>query len=526
VKNSSGEFTPVIRKAGILLDQQSLASYMYLTDCDLAGGGPYVFQDPVNRREVTWGQDDVIGGGNVQSNCPMIASDYGCPTFESTVWVTYGTEFDLGGCDSNVVFLGDPKVEYRPEVVLPPSGYTTLKNAADVVYDATEKMKWAPSVHRDTLIMTEITFIDEGYHVKQWWFLQPPHLKSYGGSPAVFGFPAALEWNSTDYPDFSDNNFANYCRNPLDLRTCDPYRDSLFYFHGIHVSMDGNIYAGENLLDPQITGQHGLAHFDYEPINTGTGLVDEDALTLDETVYYTHPSVIYIKGGPVRVSGTFTGRYTIVTDDFIPYRRHAWPTPRATFGDPPLDILWCSIWIVDDIINSDALDGDMATHQPDEECVGGSDNILGLVSGANVIIANTRENGAWNSHWAQDVIIHAGIIAFNESFVVQYWQNTVSTNTGQFSSPPWGDGRGIPKYGPSGNVDERGTVELWGSIVQKFRGYMQRNQPGPYPTNDIGMDKDWQYDENLACNPPPFYPTIEFDNNERSVTLASYGPIE
>ena len=51
-------------------------------------------------------------------------------------------------------------------------------------------------------------------------------------------------------------------------------------------------------------------------------------------------------------------------------------------------------------------------------CVGGSENVLGLVSGANVYVANTQANGARNNTWNQDVHIHAHIIAFNESFGV------------------------------------------------------------------------------------------------------------
>ena len=33
-----------------------------------------------------------------------------------------------------------------------------------------------------------------------------------------------------------------------------------------------------------------------------------------------------------------------------------------------------------------------------------------------------------------------------------------------------------------------------------------RNNPGPYQTNDIGMDKNYNFDCNLKCNFPPLYP--------------------
>ena len=131
---------------------------------------------------------------------------------------------------------------------------------------------------------------------------------------------------------------------------------------------------------------------------------------------------------------------------------------------------------------------------------------MGLVYGANVYVANTPENGARNNYWFQDVHIHAHIIAFNESFSVQYWQNTMSTSGFTFSNPPYGDGQGVARYGNGGTIDYRGTIYLWGGIVQKYRGYTVRNNPGPYPTNDIGMDKNYNFDCNLKCNFPPLYP--------------------
>ena len=60
--------------------------------------------------------------------------------------------------------------------------------------------------------------------------------------------------------------------------------------------------------------------------------------------------------------------------------------------------MWNNIWIIDDLVNADTDgSGNMALHQPNlETCRGGSNNVLGLVSGANIVVANTPENGANN----------------------------------------------------------------------------------------------------------------------------------
>ena len=127
----------------------------------------------------------------------------------------------------------------------------------------------------------------------------------------------------------------------------------------------------------------------------------------------------------------------------------------------PIDTIWNNIWLTSDLINIDAVgassgypvyteDGNLSEFQPTSSCEGGSENIMGLVSGANIYIANTRDNGARNKFWDDDIVINAGLIALKESFVIQYWQNTTTTNAGYIyplgtqaaHDPPWGDGRG------------------------------------------------------------------------------------
>ena len=59
---------------------QTLGIYMYLTESEEAGGAPFVFDSPNNRREVNFGQNDILDG-IVQSNGQLVVSDFGCPDF-------------------------------------------------------------------------------------------------------------------------------------------------------------------------------------------------------------------------------------------------------------------------------------------------------------------------------------------------------------------------------------------------------------------------------------------------------------
>ena len=504
IRTSYGKEIEISRSVEMTFSRETLAEYMYLTDDEKAGGAPYVFSDAgTSRREVTFGAGDDLGGGNIQSNGTMVLSTYyPPPVFNSTVYITYGQTINLNGHNFNSVFQGDPDTLSRPPVKLPPVGYRELINASDYTIDATSMLKYGSgAASRDTLIMTDIEFLDTGeFRVKQWWYLKPPHLKwNYDSGVNPLPRPRDLEACTL---------------NGNDLRECPSYNDSLQAYHAKWVDGNGN----DQYLEPTICGPHGFSHCDFEPINRNTGSPDPGALLLDETKWTNRPVVIYVKGGQVRVHGTFKGRYTVVSDEYMTYRRHGWP--GGFYGAPPIDTIWCNIWLTGDLKNADAIGNTVP--QPRERCEGGSDNIMGLVSGANVIIANNWENGARNSYGSnQDIVIHADICAFNESFVIQYWQNTSSDY-----DPPHGDGRGPSIFGGNtGQSDIRGTVRLWGGVVQKYRGFMERNLPGPYDIfPGIGMDKDYHYDKNLSCAPPPSFPSIEYEGtDEVSLKLSDYG---
>ena len=66
-------------------------------------------------------------------------------------------------------------------------------------------------------------------------------------------------------------------------------------------------------------------------------------------------------------------------------------------------------------------------------------------------------------------------------------------------------------------------IYLWGGVVQRHRGYMKRNQVSPYGNASIGMDKSYHYDANLDCNPPPFYPAVEFDDGSGEIDIKLIG---
>ena len=69
----------------------------------------------------------------------------------------------------------------------------------------------------------------------------------------------------------------------------------------------------------------------------------------------------------------------------------------------------------------------------------------------------------------------------------------------------------------STSEDFRGYVRIWGGFVQVYRGYMKRNAAGPYDpciSCDIGVDKDYWWDDNLRCTTPPLYPErLECDDD-------------
>jgi len=254
------------------------------------------------------------------------------------------------------------------------------------------------------------------------------------------------------------------------------------------------------------TGDIEFQHFDFPEPTDVTDYIEYRTI-------YDNEAVIWIEGGQVRVKGIIGGRYTVATSSNVVYRMH--------YNNATLDTMPCNIWIIDDLIYEDS--------SPTGRVTPGSRNRLGLLSGGNVIVANTRPNGAKNQAFGSNVIINAAIIAMNESFLVHYWQNTTSGyNFVDLGGQVKGDGRGPVRFGGvTGSGDIRGTITLWGSVTQAKRGYVKRNAPGPYSISPgIGYNKNYHYDYNLRDFPPPHWPETRLTNGGANLKLTSYGAYE
>ena len=285
-----------------------------------------------------------------------------------------------------------------------------------------------------------------------------------------------------------------------------------------------------------------IQHFDFEYWNAaGIDGSNCDIFSCPDIIYESEyvymnktffskgssPQILYIKGGQVLVRGVIDGQYTIVTDDFTEYRRHD--------DNDKIDRVWGNIWLIDDLVYLDSYGSGAVMHPED----GGTNHVLGLVSGGSVIIANTRPNGARGRQYGSNININAAILAMNGGFIAHYWQNTLLGYHDWNDGLGYGiiaDGRGGHRNyyrsdGQSGiytgGNDIRGTVNLWGSVTQFKRGYMKRNYPGPYNVSPgVGYDKNYHYDWNLKLRPPPYFPDLQSTNNSVILKMASYGEID
>jgi len=143
--------------------------------------------------------------------------------------------------------------------------------------------------------------------------------------------------------------------------------------------------------------------------------------------------VIFIQGD-VQIKGTVNGQVTVITTD--------------------------DIMITDDILYADA----NVQGEPNPGC----NDVLGLISSKDIIVANTAAN-------RNNVVIDAAILALGNSFTVQNY------DSGYF----------------------RGTLTIWGSLSQKVRGPV-----GTFGRfGQTGYQKDYHYDTRFETIVPPYYPT-------------------
>ena len=596
--------------------------FMYFTNEEVPIG-------PGNTGTVNFGSNDVLEG-KVHSNGQMVMSIYGCPEFTGDVNITheaieeFGSGITGGDCENS--FLdeeGNSIIDTVSTIIFPPDNSAEVARANATHTFSADDMLWRVG-KKDTMIMTEINFVEGGFWVAQWWYNIPPV-----GSPAVeYDFIwDSLTTGSADAPPvgysrfgisnlFDDATGAYEPQNMLIVSTIDaggnnieaefddlvnigdeirieneagtkiatftvtnnfPADNNIKIFFSsddlIYFNADGNGFSDNEpvkfINTSATTGLAGdvewnsfyyyhdhldngtayceagrIQHFDFEYWNYGgisgtncdifscPSIIYNSDYAYGSRLFYpkgSTPKVIYIRGGQVLVRGIVDGQYSIVTDDYTEYRRHD--------DTDKIDRVWGNIWLIDDVVYSDSYASGQTIHPND----GGSTNVLGLIAGGNVIIANTRPNGARGKQYGEDIIINASILAMNGGFISHYWQNTLLGYHDFNDGLEYGiiaDGRGGHRnyyqeqigIGPdysgvyTGTNDFRGDVNLWGSIVQFKRGYMLRNYLGPYNvTPGVGYDKNYNYDYNLLVNPPPYFPDLETENSNVVLKMASYG---
>ncbi len=574
-KNTMGKPVSITREANLLMTPESFAHFMYFTESEEPGGGPGLGS------YVSFGGYDELEG-KVHTNGLMRMSAYGCPDFtEARVFAVQGIAYN--NCNPDQWLQANDEAAARR---FPPndSRQRAIDNAT---YTFTADDLLFQSSGRDTLIMTEIEFVDNGFMVSQWTYQIPP-IGAEGPPPTNFRWdldtsPGGLNdrriafdapWDTITGFYFTDTLFidnedvdGNDISNMLDdylvgdtisVFAADPDSNKswLGRITATSTTVSGAIFTIANIAQSFQNGfvdaeevtlgfiaspdnsipfnrfanyhshpndgsslcdTSGLHHFDFEPPPGGPDI-------MSTTMFYSgDQTVIYVRNGQVRVKGTVDGQYTIVTDKDTYYRR----SDDFTIWDR----VWNNIWIVDDIIYEDS-------NTMTGEVVYGTPNRMGLFSGANIILANTAENGARNRANGDHIIVNGALLASEGSIVVHYWQNTIASSA--YSGPNYAnpatslaDGRGprrnptssIPIY--TGNSDIRGYFRFWGSMSQNKRGYMKRNAPGPYNVSPgIGYDKDYHYDYNFTdFSTPPYFPVASLEDGSVALVIKAYGEI-
>ncbi len=138
---------------------------------------------------------------------------------------------------------------------------------------------------------------------------------------------------------------------------------------------------------------------------------------------------------PIRIRGVLDGQLTV-----------------GSSGD---------IYITDDVLYEDSV--------PGQGPIPGCDDVLGMVSAKNIIVAATGAN-------MHDCEIHAHMMALDKSFTVEMYDQ----------GPP------------------RGDLIIWGGFAQKKQGAVGKFKHGGGIVH--GYQKNYHYDRNLLSNSPPGYP--------------------
>ncbi|MFQ6613677.1 MAG: hypothetical protein ACE5D1_02435, partial [Fidelibacterota bacterium] len=160
-KGPDANIIEVPRKVRVTLQAMDFSKWMYLTNTEEPGGGPYT------TGSVNFGSGDNLEG-RIHTNGHMTMSQFGCPSFASGSKVVAVNGFSLNGCNYDEDIL-DPSAE--PDSIQFPPGRSVevTKSKARWVYTA-DDLLFRGSL-KDTLIMTQIEFVSGGFKVSQWTYL-------------------------------------------------------------------------------------------------------------------------------------------------------------------------------------------------------------------------------------------------------------------------------------------------------------------------------------------------------------------
>tara|TARA_Y100001970_G_scaffold286429_1_gene408588 strand:- start:2163 stop:4415 length:2253 start_codon:yes stop_codon:yes gene_type:complete len=188
----SGTDVQIKRRVYTTMVPAGFEEFMYFTHEEKPIG-------PGNTGNVNFGSSDELEGKvhtngviNLSNNCSG-----GGPKFSGEVNITFeaidenGSGVNYGGCNESVFEVDDINIlDTVSQIIFPPdnSAETARQNATRVL-EADDKL--FRGNQKDTLIMTEINFVQGGYWATQWWYNIPP----VGSPPAEYDF----FWDSTNY---------------------------------------------------------------------------------------------------------------------------------------------------------------------------------------------------------------------------------------------------------------------------------------------------------------------------------------
>jgi len=182
-KSPSGTDVKIERRVYTTMVPQGFEEFMYFTNEEAPIG-------PGNTGVVNFGANDVLEG-KVHTNGQMTMSNYGCPTFQGEVNITFEAVDNFGSAISNYQNCSDSFedddgnliLDTVSTIIFPPSNSAEVaRQNATRVFTADDKL--FRGGRKDTLIMTEINFVEGGYWATQWWYNIPP----VGSPPAEYDF--------------------------------------------------------------------------------------------------------------------------------------------------------------------------------------------------------------------------------------------------------------------------------------------------------------------------------------------------